>query len=200
MRGDAYETRCMSLSHAILVSLAERAASGYDLTRRFDKSIGFFWRATHQQIYRVLARMQSDGLVDVTVEPGEGRPDRRVYHLTDLGRSRLREWTREPTAHERIRSEFAVKVRAMRFGDRDAVVDDIRRQRAMHAEQLDYYLADERRHFPDPAGIPDADLPVWLVLRGGIRQEETFVQWCDEMLAVLAARPTQRTTGDTDAV
>jgi DNA-binding PadR family transcriptional regulator len=38
----------MALEHAILVSLAERAASGYDLARRFDASIGFFWKATHQ--------------------------------------------------------------------------------------------------------------------------------------------------------
>lgn len=191
----------MALEHAILVSLAERAASGYDLTRRFDKSIGFFWRATHQQIYRVLARMQSDGLVEATVRPGEGRPDRRVHHLTDLGRTRLHEWTREPSGREQPRSEFAVKVRAMPFGDRGAVVEDIRRQRGLHAEQLEYYLADERRHFPDPTAITDADLPAWLVLRGGIRQEQTYVQWCDEMLAALAARAeTARTTGDPDAV
>ena len=47
----------MALEHAILVSLTERPASGLDLTRHFDRSIGFFWSATHQQIYRVLARM-----------------------------------------------------------------------------------------------------------------------------------------------
>ena len=43
MRICAYETKCMSLQHALLVSLAEREASGYDLTRRFDRSLGFFW-------------------------------------------------------------------------------------------------------------------------------------------------------------
>ncbi len=51
----------MALEHAILVSLSERAASGSDLVRRFDASIGFFWSATHQQIYRVLGRMEGDG-------------------------------------------------------------------------------------------------------------------------------------------
>ena len=44
----------MALEHAILVSLSERPASGLDLTRRFDRSIGFFWSATHQQIYSCL--------------------------------------------------------------------------------------------------------------------------------------------------
>ncbi|MGA7054394.1 MAG: PadR family transcriptional regulator, partial [Mycobacterium sp.] len=42
----------MALPHAILVSLCERDGSGYELARRFDRSIGYFWAATHQQIYR----------------------------------------------------------------------------------------------------------------------------------------------------
>ena len=46
----------MALEHALLVSLTERAGSGYELARRFDKSIGFFWNATHQQIYREIGR------------------------------------------------------------------------------------------------------------------------------------------------
>ena len=45
----------MSLAHAVLTSLIEKSSSGYDLARRFDKSIGYFWHATHQQIYRELA-------------------------------------------------------------------------------------------------------------------------------------------------
>jgi DNA-binding PadR family transcriptional regulator len=68
----------MALEHAILVSLSERAASGLDLTRRFDKSIGFFWSATHQQIYRVLGRMEADGWVTCEVVAQQGRPDKKV--------------------------------------------------------------------------------------------------------------------------
>src|SRR6187551_3776004 len=47
----------MALEHALLVSLSERPGTGIELTCRFDRSIGFFWRATHQQIYKVLRRM-----------------------------------------------------------------------------------------------------------------------------------------------
>ncbi|MEN9435698.1 MAG: hypothetical protein RIR09_353, partial [Pseudomonadota bacterium] len=48
----------MSLAHAVLTSLIEKSSSGFELARRFDKSIGYFWHATHQQIYRELARME----------------------------------------------------------------------------------------------------------------------------------------------
>lgn len=60
----------MSLPYAILTALAEKSGSGLDLARRFDKSIGYFWSATHQQIYRDLARLEKSGLIDVTPQPG----------------------------------------------------------------------------------------------------------------------------------
>ena len=53
----------MALPHAILVSLCEQSGSGYELARRFDRSIGYFWAATHQQIYRTLKSMEDDGWV-----------------------------------------------------------------------------------------------------------------------------------------
>ena len=53
----------MALEHALLVALLEQPASGLDLTRRFERSSGFFWSASHQQIYRTLARMEASGWV-----------------------------------------------------------------------------------------------------------------------------------------
>ncbi|MER7163689.1 PadR family transcriptional regulator, partial [Streptomyces lydicus] len=47
----------MSLPHAILTALLEKPSSGLELTRRFDRSIGYFWSATHQQIYRELGKL-----------------------------------------------------------------------------------------------------------------------------------------------
>lgn len=172
----------MSLQHALLVSLAEQEATGYDLTRRFDKSLGFFWSATHQQIYRVLARMTDDDLVAVRTEPGEGRPDRRVYTLTDSGRAELLRWTQEPTPAETLRSAFAVKVRGMRFGDPEAVVADISRRRDEHARQLAYYEANCAKNYAHPDALDADQRPLYAVLRGGIRTERAMLEWCDEML------------------
>ncbi len=178
----------MALEHAILVSLAEKSASGYDLARRFDLSIGHFWNASHQQIYKVLARMESDKWVDSNLVQQVGRPDKKLYSITDQGRVELRRWTAEPTPPEALRSEFAVKVRGMQFGDRGAVLADIRRRRADHQTQLDLYLEDANKSFPDPAAIPDQHTGAYLVLRGGIRAEQGGVDWCDEMLAYLGAK------------
>ena len=77
----------MALEHAILVSLAERSGTGYELARRFDASIGNFWKASHQQIYKVLGRMEADALVTSQTVTQDGRPDKKVYALTEAGRS-----------------------------------------------------------------------------------------------------------------
>jgi DNA-binding PadR family transcriptional regulator len=69
----------VALPHAILVSLCEQSGSGYELARRFDRSIGYFWAATHQQIYRTLKTMEDDGCASRRRQQGrpEGLPRRR---------------------------------------------------------------------------------------------------------------------------
>ncbi len=178
------------MKHAVLVSLAEKSASGYDLARRFDKSLGFFLKASHQQIYRVLAQLHEDGQVAGELHPGVGKPDRIVYHLTPNGWNTLHDWTAEPSPVDRPRSEFAAKVRGMNHGDRAAVIADIERQREAHQHQLELYQRDAARNFPYPGSLNAAELPVYLVLRGGIRTEESYVAWCTEMLDRLPPVPT----------
>lgn len=177
----------MALEHAILVSLAEKSASGYDLARRFDLSIGHFWNASHQQIYKVLARMEGNKWVESNLVEQIGRPDKKLYSITDQGRDELHRWTSEPTQPEALRSEFAVKVRGMQFGDHDAVLEDVRRRRANHQAQLGFYLEDIAKNFPNPTAIPDQHTGAYLVLRGGIRAEQGGIDWCDEILAYLGA-------------
>ncbi|MET0467856.1 MAG: PadR family transcriptional regulator [Aeromicrobium sp.] len=179
----------MSLQHAILVSLAERSATGYDLARRFDASIGHFWKASHQQIYKVLGRMEAEGTVASELVAQDGRPDKKVYAITDAGRADLATWTSTATPLEHLRSEFAVKLRALPFGDADAIVEDVRVRRRAHEAQLAYYTDSAATYFPDPEAVHADDLGRWLVLRGGILVEEAGLAWCDEILQRLAQRP-----------
>jgi DNA-binding PadR family transcriptional regulator len=172
----------MALEHALLVALSEQPASGLDLTRRFGRSIGFFWHATHQQIYRVLARMDGDGWVTVTEVAQTGRPDKKVYAVSPAGARVLADWLAEPTPMEPLRSELAVKMRGAAFGDRDAVLDVVRTNLAEHRLRLDHYEQLERHHQPTPATLTGHELDQYLVLRGGIRTERFWVDWLTEYL------------------
>ena len=172
----------MALEHALLVALSERPASGLELTRRFEKSLGFFWHATHQQIYRVLARMEADGWVTVEVVEQDGRPDKRVHTPSASGREVLGEWLAAPLPMETFRSELAVKLRGASYGDRATLTRNLLDLRADHATRLAHYEKLEREQFPDTASLDKAGLDQWLVLRGGLRMERFWIDWITEYL------------------
>ena len=185
---DPYAAR-VALPHAILVSLCEQSGSGYELAHRFDRSIGYFWSATHQQIYRTLRVMEDDGWLSATLIVQRGRPDKKVYTVSDAGRAELARWIAEPLTGRggalgdtRTR-EVAVKLRGAAYGDPEALRTQISALRAERAQQLDTYRGFEKRQFPDPSALRDSALHQYLVLRGGIRAEESTVDWLDEVTA-----------------
>ncbi|MFD6393867.1 PadR family transcriptional regulator [Nocardia sp. NPDC055029] len=178
----------MALEHALLVSLSERAGSGYELARRFDKSIGYFWSATHQQIYRVLKRMEDSGWVTVESVAQQGKPDKKVYSVAPEGHTELARWIAEPTESSPSHDELGVKIRGAAYGDIDAVCAEVTRHRAQHAQRLDEYLLSEKKFFPAPDQLSGAALHQYLVLRAGIRAESGYVEWCDEVLQALRPR------------
>ena len=170
----------MALEHALLVSLSERPASGLDLTRRFDRSIGFFWSATHQQIYRVLARMEADDWVRSEVVAQTGRPDKKMYAVAPAGAEELARWLAAPAPAESFRSEVAVRLRGASYGDRRAVLAQVEALLADHRTRLAHYEHLAERDFPEPDRLSGHDLDVYLVLRGGIRLEQFWVGWLTE--------------------
>jgi DNA-binding PadR family transcriptional regulator len=180
----------MALEHAILVSLLEQPGSGYELARRFERSIGRFWTATHQQIYRVLKRMESDGLVVAEEIGQDGRPDKRSFSATGPGRDVLAQWLRAPVQPEAVRHELAVKIRGAAFTDdagRAALVGEVERYRAEHEALLLTYINGEKRDFLDLGGLDAGQQLQHVVLRGGIAYERMLLDWLDDVLRTLRA-------------
>jgi DNA-binding PadR family transcriptional regulator len=178
----------VALEHAILVSLLEQPGSGYELARRFERSIGRFWTATHQQIYRVLRRMESDGWLTAEEVGQDGRPDKRRYSVAAAGHAALTAWLREPVQPETVRHELAVKIRGSAFDDaagRAALIAEVERYRADHEATLHRYLAGERRDFLDAGELDTGQRLRHVVLRGGVVYERMVLGWLDDVLETL---------------
>lgn len=181
----------MALDHALLVALREKPGSGLELTRRFERSFGYFWHATHQQIYRVLARLVDAGELDVEVVAQDGRPDKKVYRVTAAGEQTLAAWLSTPTPLEPLRSEVAVKMRGASFGERTTVLDGLRAHLADHRVRREHFLRLAAAYDLDPDSdlrdaaehLEGAVLDQYLVLRGGIRLEEFWIDWITDYLA-----------------
>src|SRR5260370_9018112 len=109
----------MALGDAILVCLTERPMTGYELAKTFDTSIGFFWRADHQQIYRELARLRDRGHVRGREVVQSGKPNKLVYTLTSEGRAARRPWAPRPTSPSSIKDDLLVRLYALDSVDID---------------------------------------------------------------------------------
>jgi len=100
----------MSLKHAILGFLSIKSLSGYDLKKAFDQSVQHFWPANQSQIYRTLACLKDEALVEQEVIEREERLDMKVYHITDAGQEELHRWLTAPLPTQDYREPFLIQV------------------------------------------------------------------------------------------
>lgn len=80
------------LEPALLAAIAARPAHGYDLRVSLEDLTAGALSIDAGGLYRVLRRMEDDGLVASTWQDGEHGPQRRTYHLTADGLDVLRCW------------------------------------------------------------------------------------------------------------
>ncbi|WP_405057834.1 PadR family transcriptional regulator [Kribbella sp. NBC_01505] len=82
----------MSLRYAILGTLSTEPNSGYDLARQFNLGLGWFWSASHSQIYPELRRLEEAGLIEGAVTTVGEKLEKRVYAITRTGLDELVAW------------------------------------------------------------------------------------------------------------
>lgn len=174
----------MALPEAILVCLTERPMSGYDLAKYFDTSIGFFWTATHPQIYRTLKKLEAQSLVESEVEIQSGKPNRIVYRITETGRAALMEWSRKPVAMPLVKDDLLIRLQAIDHVDRGALRQQIVQRLAAHRAQLEQYRHIEAVRFSDET-LASADLGKRMGLELGMEYEKGWIKWCKRVLARL---------------
>jgi DNA-binding PadR family transcriptional regulator len=176
----------LALGDAILVCLTERPMTGYELAKTFDTSIGFFWRADHQQIYRELARLRDRGHVRGREVVQSGKPNKLVYTLTSEGRAALKQWATRPSSPSSIKDDLLVRLYALDSIDIDALRADLMARLEYHRDQFSRYERILRKRFPHGAASP-ADTGKLLGLRMGLRYQRAVAEWCEEALDTLSA-------------
>lgn len=175
----------MALDHAILATMLREPRTGYELAKQFG-SDGFFWRATHQQIYRELARLEAEGFIaPVAGEPGP-RGDRKRA-ITAAGRDRLAEWARRPAEPASIKEDLLVKCLTLGLVPRADLADQIEARRQQHLDRLQRLEDVAARQFPPGVPLDDTRLGRFLALTGGISYERAWIEWAELAIRLLAS-------------
>lgn len=178
----------MALTHTILAALVENSLTGYDLWKRFEDELNYFWKASQQQIYRELAKMEKQGLISCQVILQEGRPNKKEYSLTDAGMSHLQEWICEPAEPTVIREDLGVKMNVGYLVSHKILLKELQRRRQVHYHLLSIYKERQQIFFPNPGELSLKEQYSYLTLRRGIRYESEWVAWCDEAIEALSDR------------
>lgn len=176
----------MSLEAAILGFLGERPRSGYDLkTRCFDIDAQDFWTADQAQIYRTLDRLQRAKLVSVTRKRQSGKPDRKIYSLTDLGRQALASWLGSPASLPAPRDAFLLQ---LYFGARttDAeLAEHLRTRRALHQSRLDGLRSHAEMAAQDQSATTRQTSLRDTAYGGAVAVECAAIDWLDDCIEEL---------------
>lgn len=171
----------MALSEAILVCLTDRPMSGYDLAKTFDASIGFFWRASHQQIYRELGKLREKGYVVSEEVSQDGKPNRIIHTLTPAGQKALREWSKKPARHPSLKDDMLVKFYALENVDIDALKEQLTIRTEQHQTKLAKYHRIKTRYY-DGKTLDLTQKGKLIALEMGIDQEEQTIARLQEAM------------------
>jgi DNA-binding PadR family transcriptional regulator len=176
----------MSLRIALLGLLTfSGPASGYDLTKAFERSINYVWQAGHSQIYPELAKMAADGLITVEAQGTRGR---KIYTITAEGSGELRRWLTERRPSAPVRSEGLLQAFLLPLLEPPDALDVLRKTEEVTASKLRELealratkVAQQIEH--GQVGTYALDL--------GIRNARTTLDWARETAATIDAGATE---------
>ena len=154
----------------LLALLANGPAHGYELKQAMEQQFGSVLPPLNAgQIYTTLSRLERDGLVNDDPVAQNGRPNKRVYQLTEAGRMELRGWVADATPAARLRDDFFVKLVLARAAGIADPLELIDRQRGAYLQAL--------RELDDVA-TGDDEISALLV-EGAALHLEADLKWLD---------------------
>lgn len=182
----------MSLKHIMLGMLSE-PHSGYDIKKKFEKSLRNFWRAELSQIYPLLQKMEKEGLLTSRAGPSEIGPTRRVYERSEQGRCELQSWLLGgPTVGTERIAYLAQIFFLADLNDNDKAIGFLLELREYMLDWLaSLENAEEEWRSKDsryPDNLPDEDFYPQLTLDMGLTRVRASVEWCDRSIKRVRAR------------
>lgn len=171
-----------TLGYALLGELAREELSGYDLAQKLKAPVGFFWHARHSQIYPELARLESQGMVTFRAVAQQGKPDKKLYSLTDAGREGLKAWATAPMAVQPTRDELVLKAFSLWLADPERGLALFREHERQHLERLEQYKGFqelmEREVGSELERVDSQWFATYATLMRGIGFEREYAAWC----------------------
>ena len=165
------------MDYVLLGLLSHEPMTGYEMKKKLDTTLRFFWGASYGSIYPTLSQLEKEEKVTKEDASSNGR-EKISYSITESGRESLKEWLKKPVEKDELRYETLLK---LFFGNEMGIADikeHIERFEEkckgellilnMFAENLGQNLQDDTHKY------------YYLTVKFGIKAYESYLEWCQE--------------------
>jgi PadR family transcriptional regulator AphA len=171
---------------AVLGLLRWGEMSGYDLRKKIERSVGYFWAPAKTQIYTVLPRLVETGLATRRRVVQSDRPDKQLYRITKHGRRALSDWLdRGPVEPVPEKNPILLKLFFGVSADPDALIEQVAERREA-AVRLRHELDEIEASISSRSG--EEDFFPALTRRWGYVYADAFEAWAVEVERAIERR------------
>lgn len=171
------------IDYVILGLLSHEDLTGYEIKKRMDTSLKYFWGASYGSIYPALSDLVERGLANKR-NGAENKRNKIIYSITEEGRIYLKEWLQVPVEKEELRYETLLKLFFGNEGGRLQAIAHIDAFQKKIEAELPYLLgaADTLRNNID---VDDTHKYYLLTVEFGIKAYCAYLEWCEEAKEIL---------------
>lgn len=167
----------------ILGLLSHESLTGYDIKKRLDTSLRFFWSGSFGSIYPTLNKLVQNAFIQKEETLEKGR-EKIIYSITESGRDFLVEWLKQPVQKDELRYETLLK---LFFGGelgKEGSLEHIHRfeeKIKMDLQTLQFFENNLRR-----VQAEDDDHKYYLAtVLFGIETYNGYLRWCQQVREIL---------------
>ena len=128
----------MNVSDLCLGTLYLSDCTGYEIKKLFEAAFSHFHTAGFGSIYPALNKLAQQGLVEVTTEAGDGKPDRKRYSITEQGKTAFFESLTHTEPSEQLKSDFQVILFFSHLMPTERLREVLEQMEAAYQHKLDY--------------------------------------------------------------
>lgn len=129
----------MNVRTLCLAILHDDEATGYEIRKQSTEGdYSYFVDASFGSIYPALAKLEADGMVSSAVQQQDGRPAKKIYSITELGRTTFLDSLFEDLGDDVFKSEFLLFARFAANLPKTLVETRLNERLAALQEELDH--------------------------------------------------------------
>lgn len=162
----------------ILGLLSHEALTGYEIKKRLDTSLRFFWGASYGSIYPTLNGLARDGMV-TSLESRENGREKVTYTITETGHEHLKDWLKIPVEKDELRYETLLKLFFGGEVEKTVSMNHIMNFEEKIKKELPMleYAVDQLEKIKD---TDNAHLNYLITAKFGVKVFEAYLEWCEE--------------------